>query len=326
MKILFNRNNSIGTLCLLLLLAAVAGACVKDEYAEKEKATLTLYFTTTKNENGTSSDGTIIGQKLPNEHMRTLRVIVADKQGKIRYNTKVNVPENQTQTVINFSELIVDSDGTTTFDVYAIANEEVLKILKNKILDNTILSKLNEGIAKDEYKEGYAVPQTAIQEVTVTPGQDNSATIPLEFVVAKVRMTINNTSAVKQTVSEIKLSGLNIASTPLFAGDPLSTEKTGELSLGGMTISAGGVATVYAYFYENQNTDGYQLTANWNGKGQKLLLQTDSDGYKQTITKIPRGKMLDITIKLNADVDIEPTINVQVDEWTGKTIDVPPFQ
>lgn len=338
MKILFNRNNSIGILCLLLLLAAVAGACVKDEYAEKEKATLTLYFTTTKNENGTSSDGTIIGPELPNEHMRTLRVIVADKQGKIRYNTKVNVPENQTQTVINFSELIVDSDGTTTFDVYAIANEEVyaannewegtninLEVLKNKILDNTILSKLNEGIAKDEYKEGYAVPQTAIQEVTVTPGQDNSATIPLEFVVAKVRLTINNTSATEQTVSDIILSGVNTTSTKLFGVTPVTSTTSEALSLGTMTDipaetnGTPGKSTVYAYFYENTGRD-YKLAATWYGP-------KELDIYKavtSNITEIPRGKMLDINVNLS--LNTESTVNVQVVSWTEKEMDVPAFQ
>lgn len=230
MKILFNRNNSIGIFCLLLLLAVGAVSCIKDEYAEsKEKATLTLYFTTTKSSNEASSNGTTIGPELPNEHMRTLRVIVVDKQGKIRYNTKVNVPENQTQTVINFSELIVDSEGETKFDVYAIANEEVyvtnnewegtnisLNDLKNKILDNIILSKLNEGIAKDKYEEGYAVPQTAIQEVTVTPGQENSATIPLEFVVAKMELIFENTSLITQILTDVTLTDMDMSITNLF--------------------------------------------------------------------------------------------------------------
>lgn len=339
MKILFNRNNSIGTLCLLLLLAAVAGACVKDEYAEKEKATLTLYFTTTKNSNGASSDGTTIGPELPNEHMRTLRVIVVDKQGKIRYNTKVNVPEDQTQTVINFSELIVDSEVETKFDVYAIANEEVyvknnkwegtninLNSLKDKILDNNILSNLNAGISKAAYEVGYAVPQTAIQEVTVIPGQDNSATIPLEFVVAKVRLTINNTSATEQTVSDIILSGVNTTSTKLFGVTPVTSTTSEALSLGTMTDipaetnGTPGKSTVYAYFYENTRDD-YKLTATWDGHGQELDI---NEAVTPNITEIPRGKMLDINVNLS--LNTESTVNVQVVSWTEKEMDVPAFQ
>lgn len=325
MKILFNRNNSISTLCLLLLLAAVAGACVKDEYAEKEKATVQVTFTTRAI---SGNPNTTAGTLEEYEHMRTLRVIVArSSDNEILYNVKYDIAENETSKTITFSELTVNKGGEN-FVFYAIANEAGTGFNDwGSVLVKTLASINLENIGILNNGQTF-IPQTAKATIKVTPQESGvqTATIPLQFAVAKVRLTINNTSTTEQTVSEIKLSGLNMASTPLFAGDPLSTEKTGELSLDGMTISAGGVATVYAYFYENQNTEGYQLTANWNGEGQELLLQTDFDGYKQTITKIPRGKMLDITIKLNADVDIEPTINVQVDEWTGKTINVPSFQ
>ena len=81
MKILFNRNNSIGIFCLLLLLAVGAVSCIKDEYAEnKEKATVQVTFTTRA-----VSDETVAGSDLAdNERMKTLRVIVA-KDGKILY-------------------------------------------------------------------------------------------------------------------------------------------------------------------------------------------------------------------------------------------------
>lgn len=326
MKILFNRNNSIGIFCLLLLLAVGAVSCIKDEYAEnKEKATVQVTFMTRAISNSTVEAGGLES----NEHMRTLRVIVArTSTGDILYNVKYDIAETETQKTITFSELTVNKGGEN-FDFYAIANEagtgfddwgsvsvETLNTIK---LSN--IATLNEG--------NTLIPQTAKATIMIVPQENGiqTATIPLQFAVAKVRLTINNTSTVKQTVSEIKLSGLNMASTPLFAGTDLSDGINGVLELGNMTIFAGESATVYAYFYENQNTDGYYLlTANWNDKEQTLLLQTGSDDNKQTITKIPRGKMLDITIKLNADVDIEPTINVQVDEWTGKTIDVPPFQ
>lgn len=75
MKILFNRNNSIGIFCLLLLLAVGAVSCIKDEYAEnKEKAIVTMTFTTRAMSNSTTR---AVGDLLDNEQMRTLRVIVA---------------------------------------------------------------------------------------------------------------------------------------------------------------------------------------------------------------------------------------------------------
>lgn len=298
MKILFNRNNSIGIFCLLLLLAVGAVSCIKDEYAEsKEKATLTLYFTTTKSSNEASSNGITIGPELPNEHMRTLRVIVVDKQGKIRYNTKVNVPENQTQTVINFSELIVDSDGPTTFEVYAIANEEVyvtnnewegtnisLNGLKNKILDNTILSKLNEGIAKDKYEEGHAVPQTAIQEVTVTPGKNNSATIPLEFVVAKMELNFENTSLIPQTLTNVILTDMDMSETKLFPVENIETIDS-DLFWNSIEIPSGEKYSIVKYLYESRTVNSYMLTTAWGNNSLNLT----EGGLGDTIL---RGKKL----------------------------------
>ena len=116
-----------------------------------------------------------------------------------------------------------------------------------------------------------------------------------------------------------------MTSTPLFAEKNLSTENNGSVDLGDMVISGMDSKTVYAYFYENQNSSGYNLTALWK-KDQTLPLQIGSDDNKQLITEIPRGKMLDINVTLNADVDINPTIQVQVNEWIGKTINVPPFK
>lgn len=340
MKII-NRNNTIGTLCLFLLAAVLPVSCLKDDYAAKEKATLTLYFTTTSNSNGTSSDGTTIGPELPNEHMRTLRVIVVDKLGKIRYNTKVNVPEDQTQTVINFSELIVDSEGETKFDVYAIANEEVyvtnnewegtninLNDLKGKILDNAILSKLNEGTAKDKYEEGYAVPQTAIQEVTVTPGQDNKATIPLEFVVAKVCLTIENTSTDLQTVSGISLSEVNTTSTKLLGETSVTSTDTGKaLSLGTMTDipaetnGTPGKSTVYAYFYENTGGD-YKLNATWGTPSNKEFnIKTLG-----SLFEIKRGTELNIVITIKKNITIPEDFFIQVNTWDSADMEIPSFQ
>lgn len=328
MKNMRVKYGSLATLCLLLL-ALLPASCIQDEYAAKEKATLTLYFTTTKSGDGTSSDATTVGPELPNEHMRTLRVIIADKNGKIRYNTKVNVPQEQTETILSFSELIVDADGQTNFDVYAIANEEVfntnnewegvgieLTSLKNKVLYSDVLDKLNEGIGKNDYESGYALPQTAIQEVSVIPGKDNSAKISLDFVVAKVRLKIENTSTEAQTVSGISLSGVDMTSTPLFAETSLSNENSGSVFLGNMAnIPAGESRMVYAYFYENIGGE-YMLTADWHGS-QTLSFGSDT---RYNIGSISRGTELDINVTLSANT--KPTIDILVVPWEEKSMEV----
>ena len=216
------------------------------------------------------------------------------------------------------------------FDFYAIANEDdveysgnwnnvTINDLKDMSLNDGFLTKANA--SKDTY-----IPQTAYKQITVTPqdgGGIQTETMTLDFVVAKVRLTINNTSPSDQNVSDIDLSGVNMASTPLFANRTSSDEKDGLLNLDDISIAAGGSATVYAYFFENQNSEGYTLTASWK-KEQTLLLQTGSGDSKQTIKEIPRGTELNINITLNATS--EPNFNIEVVPWSEVNVDVPPFE
>lgn len=331
MKILFNRNNSIGTLCLLLLLAAVAGACVKDEYAEKEKATVTMTFTTRAI---SGNPNTTAGTLEEYEHMRTLRVIVArSSDNEILYNVKYDIAENETSKTITFSELTVNKGGEN-FDFYAIANEDGVGYTE-KSWDNVGIDDLKEMTLQNGFltnvntsKEFY-IPQTAYQLITVKPqggGRMQSETMTLNFAVAKVRLTINNTSTVKQTVSDIILSGVNTTSTKLFGVTPVTSTTSEALSLGTMTDipaetnGTPGKSTVYAYFYENTRDD-YKLTATWDGHGQELDI---NEAVTPNITEIPRGKMLDINVNLS--LNTESTVNVQVVSWTEKEMDVPAFQ
>lgn len=310
----------------LLLLALLPVSCIKDDYAPKDKATVTVTFTTRAISGNPNTSAEILET---NEHMRALRVIVARSSDKeILYNVKYNIDEVETRKTITFSELTIEKGGEL-FDFYAIANEVGVGYKENWAtitVDELNKIDLTTDVLTNLNTNQNDIPQTAHRQIMVGEQVTTDTTIPLQFAVAKVRLTINNTSTVQQTVSGIKLSGLNMTSTPLFfAETDLSAVVDGVVELGDMTIPAGNAATVYAYFYENQNANGYQLTANWNNKEQTLLLETDSDGNKQTITEIPRGKMLDIYVTLNADVDIKPTIKVQVNKWDGKTMDVPAF-
>lgn len=273
-----------------------------------------------------SNPATTAGGLEDNEHMRTLRVIVARQNGEILYNLKYDIAENETSKTITFSEMTVNADGET-FDFYAIANEAgvgygswddvTVADLKGMNLQSGFLT--NANASKDTY-----IPQTAYKQIRVAPqsgGGIQSETMKLDFAVAKVRLTINNTSAGDQYVNNINLSGLNIESTPLFANGTLSAVKEGTLSLGNMTgnmtIHANSTATVYAYFFENTGGD-YALTANWNNKQQTLDIKDAG------ITEISRGTELNINITLNATTTL--TFNIEVVPWAEVEVDVPPFE
>lgn len=271
-----------------------------------------------------SNPATTAGGLETNEHMRTLRVIVARQNGEILYNLKYDIAQNETSKTITFSEMTVNANGET-FDFYAIANEEGVEYngwenvtvadLKGMNLQSGFLTNANAS-------KNTMIPQTAYKQIRVAPqsgGGIQSETMKLDFAVAKVRLTINNTSSAEQTVRDINLSGLNMTSTPLFASGTLSGEKGGTLSLGNMTIDANSTATVYAYFFENTGGD-YALTANWNGNPHTLDIKAAD------ITEISRGTELNINIKLNATIPSSPEFSIEVVPWAEVEVDVPPFE
>lgn len=322
------KKYSVQLAGLLLLLTLLPVSCIKDDYAPKGTATVTMTFTTRAISNSTTR---ATGDLLDNEQMKTLRVIVArSSNSEILYNLKYEIQPDQTEKTITFSELTVNKNGED-FDFYAIANEEGVGYTdinwENVSVTDLQSMSLQSGFLTDanDASTNTRIPQTAYRKIKVTPqagGGIQTETMTLDFAVVKVRLTINNTSSGDQYVNDINLSGVNMASTPLFANGTLSDEKGGKLNLDNMSIAAGGSATVYAYFFENQNSEGYTLTASWK-KEQTLLLQTGSDDSKQTIKEIPRGTELNINITLNATS--EPNFNIEVVPWTEVEVDVPPF-
>lgn len=315
------KHRYLAAACLLLL-SLLAVSCISDDYPVRDKATVKMTFTTRAISNPTTTAGGLED----NEHMRTLRVIVARQNGEILYNLKYDIAENETSKTITFSEMTVNADGET-FDFYAIANEAGVGYDGSwenvTVADLKGMNLSEEGFLADanDASKNKMIPQTAYKQIRVVPqsgGGIQSETMKLDFAVAKVRLTINNTSAGDQYVNDINLSGLNMTSTPLFANGTLSAVTEGTLSLGNMTIHANGTATVYAYFFEN--TGGtYNLTASWNGT-QILNLNNSA----ANINAISRGTELNINITLNATTT--PTFNIEVVPWAEVEVDVPPFE
>lgn len=313
------KHRYLAAACLLLL-SLLAVSCISDDYPVRDKATVKMTFTT----RAISNPATTAGGLEANEHMRTLRVIVARQNGEILYNLKYDIAENETSKTITFSEMTVNADGET-FDFYAIANEagvEYSKSWENVTVADLKGMNLQSGfLTNANASKNTMIPQTAYKQIRVAPqsgGGIQSETMKLDFAVAKVRLTINNTSSAVQKVSGINLSGLNMTSTPLFASGTLSGETGGTLSLGDMTIDTNSTATVYAYFFEN--TGGkYNLTASWNGT-QILNLNNSA----ANINAISRGTELNINITLNATAT--PTFNIEVVPWAEVEVDVPPFE
>lgn len=322
MKILFNRNNSIGIFCLLLLLAVGAVSCIKDEYAEnKEKATVQVTFMTRAVTTSTTSGDAL----LPNERMQSLRVIVANGSNilyNVYYKDFEKDEDGRFYKTITFSELTTVKG--TDLDFYAIANESglgdgndlsevTIDGLKNIELDNNFLTNANA------MNSTTLIPQTAYKRISVNPTGGNRIQkeyMELNFVVAKLRLTINNASTVEQTVSNISISNALVNTTPLLrlSENKELTTSTNPLGLSDMTIPAEGTLSTWRYIYEYTRNGGFHMSANW----------PDVSTYKEiaepSITDVPRGTELDINVTLS--VNTEPEIEVLVIPWAEKSMGV----
>lgn len=321
MKILFNRNNSIGIFCLLLLLAVGAVSCIKDEYAEnKEKATVQVTFTTRA-----VSDGTIVGNELAdNERMKTLRVIVA-KDGKILYNEYykdfARYENGQRYKTVTFSELVTEDEADRTFVFYAIANEEGTGC--NDWASISIETLESRKITQS-FGSSSLIPQTVKKEIKVEIPQKDSGiqkeTMQLEFVVAKVQLIVVNESETEQTLTNISLSNADVNNPQV----PLFPSEQSDLSVGDkdvmmseMRLSRYGTSAQTAYVYENKApTGGYVFNATWKNNSQPPV-------DLSTVEALPRGKELRITIHLKQNSTAQ--FDYEVLDWTDVEVDIPEF-
>lgn len=340
MKILFNRNNSIGIFCLLLLLAVGAVSCIKDEYAEnKEKATVTMTFTTRA-----ESTPQYSSSLLDNEQMKTLRVIVArhddetGESGDILYNVKYNIEPQETSKTITFSELTINKSGES-FDFYAIANEEgIITTLDFENLTSIDLKNWSLNCPVIAAIDTKSIPQTAFKTILVKPTEDGSIqreNMQLEFVVAKVSLSFSNETGKAQILSDVKIAGAKPDKGFLFNDEDndgtiyIPTDVNYSGIIWSRTKISTGTETdpeVYdyppVYLFPGQNpslNNGYILTA--------MLNESDSRKLEMSsITGLDRGQELKINIRLCKEaVDTHINLTWEVVDWQKSSNTVPSF-
>lgn len=293
-------------------------SCIKDDYAARGNATVTMTFTTRANNVPQAPEDGMLSAEA-SERMKTLRVIVVrSATGEVLFNDKYTIPENEHQKTINYSELTINENGED-FEFYAIANEESFNAdntLEGKELVISDLQKRMIKLGVDAQSNGItrttnSLPQTGYKKINVSPDNDGeNYNMPLQFAVAKARITFLNTTKDEQTVGNVRL--LNVQptdasnhETELFRDTELQTpavsaEGSMDVNLGNVTdIPAAtaedvpGSKAVTCYFYETvRGTNPYKLTARWNNQDWEI----DLDDH--AIEAINRGQMLDITVTL----------------------------
>lgn len=301
----------------LLLLALLPASCIKDDYAARDKATVTMTFTTRASSNATQGENPL----LENEQMKTLRVIVARKGGEILYNVKYDIEPDETQKVIRFSELTVNKNGET-FDFYAIANEEALTGVS---LDGTDidLGHLKSHSVAEDFNPFKQLPQAVYQVIEVKPQENNTATMQLQFPVAKINLSFVNTTESEQGISEVKLvSGTPDKAKLFYDGNmPVGVDVTKKtITFDDFTIPATGAskpASSVRYVYPGETNNSYTITAKWNGQDYTLPLVVD--GTDKPLTNLARDKQYNVTITLKGG---GLTVSCVVQPWEDKSHEV----
>ena len=320
------KKYSVQPVGLLLLLALLPVSCIKDDYAPKGTATVTMTFTTRAISNSTTR---AVDDLLDNEQMKTLRVIVArSSNSEILYNLKYEIQPDHTEKTITFSELTVNKYGED-FDFYAIANEEGF-LSDNESLEGTSvnLADLYDRVLTGGFAERATLPQTGYKKITVKPQTSGiqHEDMKLDFPAGKIQLTFVNETGKEVNLTNVKVPSVAPNQAYLFYHDhgqtPSGTTLTGDVDFGSITVPSGtesdpASCSDYRYIYPGAAGEGkYKLTADWNGNREELLQTTDAPNG---ILSIPRNRLVNIVVTLKSGGGFG--VQCEVKEWEDVSYD-----
>lgn len=318
------KKYSVQLAGLLLLLALLPVSCIKDDYAPKGTATVTMTFTTRAISNSTTR---ATGDLLDNEQMKTLRVIVArSSNSEILYNLKYEIQPDQTEKTITFSELTVNKNGED-FDFYAIANEEGF-LNDNESLEGTSVNLVNlyNKVLTGGFTVGATLPQTGYEKITVKPQTSGiqHEDMKLDFPAGKIQLTFVNETGKEVTLTDVKVPSVAPNQAYLFyhGRTPAGTILTGDVNFGSITVPSGtesdpASCSDYRYIYPGAAGVGnYKLTADWNGNRNELLKTKDEENG---ISSIPRNRLVNIVVTLKSGGGFG--VKCEVKDWEDVSYD-----
>lgn len=319
------KKYSVQLAGLLLLLTLLPVSCIKDDYAPKGTATVTMTFTTRAISNSTTR---ATGDLLDNEQMKTLRVIVARSiNSEILYNVKYPIEASETSKTITFSELTVNKDGEK-FKFYAIANEDGF-LSEGESLEGTsvYLTDLYNRVLSGGFAVGATLPQTGYREITVMPQESGiqKETMKLDFPAGKIQLTFVNETGKEVTLTDVKVPSVAPNQAYLFYHGqiPGGTTPTGNVDFNNITVQSGTESnptshSEYRYIYPGAAGKGmYKLQATWGLKTFEELLKTKDapDG----ISSIPRSRLVNIIITLKSGGGFG--VKCEVKDWEDVSYD-----
>ena len=319
------KKYSVRLARLFLLLALLPVSCIKDDYASKESATVTMTFTTRAISNSTTR---ATGDLLDNEQMKTLRVIVArSSNSEILYNLKYEIQPDQTEKTITFSELTVNKNGED-FDFYAIANEDGF-LSTGESLDGTSvnLTDLYNRVLTGGFAKDATLPQVGYREIEVKPQESGiqHEDMKLDFPAGKIQLTFVNETGKEVNLTNVKVPSVAPNQAYLFyqGKTPIGTTLTGDVDFGPITVPSGTESAPtsysdYRYIYPGAAGEGkYKLAARWGSKNFEELLKTTN--APNGISSIPRNRLVNIVVTLKSGGGFG--VKCEVKDWEDVSYD-----
>ncbi len=334
------RRIRIGIYMLLAAgMTALWGSCQRDDSPVGETAEVTLRFATRA-----GGDGTLDPNALPNEGIKTLRVILA-KDGEIFRVDRLRDFSGETSPVLEREVKVYDVPlGNITF--YVIANEgsigkeyDTPEAIREDFVEVDGTQKL---LLKDESRSFFpqmagdiakkGLPMAGMANVEIAESTE-AIGITLERAVAKLNLTVENALS-----EEINVTGIHFGA---FASDRIYLYRTLNLDMPaetkyatmkfdtGINIPAGENGNFVCYVYPSRapRVDGrssYSLRIETEGGvygGTDGSLITDNQGV---LTQIVRNTQLNIRAIINKDATV--TIDYVVTDWTPESVNVPSFK
>lgn len=327
----------------VLCVAALWGGCQRGG-GEEGTAEVTLRFATRAD----GTDGTD-PNALPNEGIKTLRVIVWDENSNAVFCNEKQNYSNEGQPLLEKEVKIYDLPlGTYTF--YLIANEESLgKEYTNENLvfeevngvkkllvvdgDNTFFPRLEDEISAN------GLPMAGKSEEIEITKDSHALEVTLERAVAKVKVNITNLTGKEIVVNKLAYGSFIADRLYLFRTLSLDIPEDAQYSsfiIGekeplNLAIPANGDSrevvwyTYPSFAWRLENPDSpYTLGISTAGNNEGYPATQFVGANGQPLNSLQRNVQLNINVSISAEAQLQ--IKFEVTHWNEETVTVPPFE
>lgn len=330
---------TIQYLNLFLFFALVVGfsSCVKEDYANKETATVNLVFSTRVPDGGSTTENTAPIDE--NEGIKTLRVFITDASGNVEINAYREYDDNAASKTLVIQGVPV---GTTHF--YVIANEASVGLVKTELdaktkVDAAFLDQVITNPAAGTYFpktrsqiNDFGLPITGMKEnVNISADNNDPINIYIKHAVAKVVLNITNLMTEDFSIQNVNVGPFIADATYLFPdrsgyqiGEKGLRTQTFSTTTSGVQVNTGENPAVFV-FYTYETGKGASATDFTIDLDSPTVPEINAKPFFTDRNYIDRNEQVVIDATVNIKHNVTITLRYEVQPWASVPVTVPPF-